>query len=81
MFFDTVLNGFIITICLDVILTLVAIPSLNYLNYGVFWYWVRSKPKKQNKWPNCGCNYTYDIGYGFYECFECLNTWKNNPKI
>lgn len=26
--------------------------------------------------PICGCYYTYDIGYGINECFECLNTWK-----
>ena len=25
--------------------------------------------------PECGCDYTYEVGYGFRECFECLNTW------
>jgi len=28
--------------------------------------------------PECGCDYTYDIGYGVRECFECLNTFKSN---
>lgn len=28
--------------------------------------------------PECECNYTYEVGYGFRECFECLNTWKDN---
>jgi hypothetical protein len=28
--------------------------------------------------PECGCDYTYEVGYGFRECFECLNTWKDN---
>jgi len=28
--------------------------------------------------PECGCDYTYEVGYGFRECFECLNTWKGN---
>ena len=25
--------------------------------------------------PQCGCDYTYNVGYDFRECFECLNTW------
>ena len=28
--------------------------------------------------PECGCDYTYDIGYGVRECFDCLNTFKSN---
>lgn len=27
--------------------------------------------------PECGHDYTYEVGYGFRECFKCLNTWKN----
>lgn len=27
------------------------------------------------KCPECGCDYTYEIGHGIRECFECLNTF------
>jgi hypothetical protein len=28
--------------------------------------------------PDCGCEYTYDIGYGLRECFDCLTAFKGN---
>ncbi len=38
-------NGGLIAIGLYIILMLIAIPMFNYLEYGVFWYWISDKQR------------------------------------
>lgn len=40
------LKGGFIAIGLYVALMLIAIPMFNYLEYGVFWYWVSDKQRE-----------------------------------
>lgn len=41
------LKGGLVTIGVYVFLMLLAIPMFNYLEYGVFWYWISDKKRKE----------------------------------
>ena len=41
------LKGGFIAIGLYIILMLIAIPMFNYLEYGIFWYWVSDKQRDE----------------------------------
>ncbi len=41
------MKGGFIAIGLYIVLMLIAIPMFNYLEYGIFWYWVSDKQRKK----------------------------------
>lgn len=41
------LKGGFIAIGLYIVLMLIAIPMFNYLEYGVFWYWVSDEQREK----------------------------------
>jgi len=41
-------KGGLIAVGVYIILMLIAIPMFNYLEYGIFWYWVGNKRKNSS---------------------------------
>jgi hypothetical protein len=40
-------KGALIAVCLYIGIMLIIIPMYNYLEYGVFWYWVSNKQREK----------------------------------